>query len=213
MRTWRSSATPTSAASGTLSSWLQHLQGALPSDKAVAATRKKMASLVALTGIGGGLRDSPVILLDGNDPNARASIDADRMRTVLEHRTGLQPETTDRSDLVVQLEQFSAVLGRDCDHAVIEDRRGDGDEPFMERDSSCSLPSASTSMMWLLCPRARPTSIMCHVSLVRIWPRRCLSRERTMGIDITRSEEQRKAVKTVIVVFTCPMMLTSPSRV
>ena len=182
-------------------------QGALPSDKAVAATRKKMASLVALTGIGGGLRDSPVILLDGNDPNTRASIDADRMRTVLEHRTGLQPETTDRSDLVVQLEQFSAVLGRDCDHAVIEDRRGDGEgEPF-KQERELFLQSAFRVNIDDVVALSKGKADLDHVSRVvgqNLAKAMSQATGRTMGIDITRSEEQRKAVKTVIVVIYLP---------
>ena len=181
-------------------------QGALPSDKAVNATRKKLASVVALTGIGGALRESPVIILDGDDSVARASIDADRIRTVLEHFSRLQPETLDRSDLIVQLEQFSSVIGRGCDHARIEDRRNN-DRAFVQ-ERELFLSSAFSPTTREVIALSKGEADLDHVGKVvgeTLGKAMAQATGRTIkGVDNSRAEIQRKSTKMVYMVVFIP---------
>ncbi len=181
-------------------------QGALPTDKAVNATRKKMASIVALTGIAGGWRDSPVIILDGADDVTRASIDADRTRTVLEHFCGLQPETLDRSDLINALELVSSGMGRGCDHARIEDRRGNGDAFTQSRE--LFLSSAFSPTMNEIVALSKGEADLGYVGKMMgetLGKAMSQATGRTgQGVDNSRAHIQRKSMKMVYIVVFIP---------
>ena len=97
-------------------------QDRLPFDVAVAASRKKLESLAALTCIDSGdsINDVPVVLLNmGEEANAKF-VESEHLRLVMEAYSGLQPAMTyDRSDVVVKLEEHSRALGKGCNEAKL----------------------------------------------------------------------------------------------
>ena len=92
-------------------------QDRLPFDVAVAASRKKLESLAALTCIDSGdsINDVPVVLLNmGEEANAKF-VESEHLRLVMEAYSGLQPAMTyDRSDVVVKLEEHCVRSVRDA---------------------------------------------------------------------------------------------------
>ena len=89
-------------------------QDKLPHGLVAGATRKKIAAIVGLTCVDQGhpWNNIPVVMLDLNDPAVQDWVEFECMRHVLEAHRGLQPATTDRSDVTVYMNEFSAALGK-----------------------------------------------------------------------------------------------------
>ena len=117
-------------------------QDRLPRDVAVAASRKKLESVAALTCVDSGdsINAIPVALIDmGEEANAKF-VESEQLRLVMENYCGLQPASTfDRSDVVVKLQEHSHALGKNCNEAklfITDDEHPRGGErlKIQERD-------------------------------------------------------------------------------
>jgi len=97
-------------------------QDRLPRDVAVAASRKKLESVAALTCVDSGdsINAIPVALLDMSEEANAKFVETEQLRLVMENYSGLQPASTfDRSDVVVKLNEHSQALGKGCDEAKL----------------------------------------------------------------------------------------------
>ncbi len=117
-------------------------QDKLPHDVAVAASRKKLESIAALTCVDSGdsINAIPVALVDMSQEACAKFVESEHLRLVMEAHSGLQPAITyDRSDVVVKLQEHSQALGKGCEQAklfISDDEHPRGGEYFgiQERD-------------------------------------------------------------------------------
>ena len=126
-------------------------QDRLPFDVAVAASRKKLESLAALTCIDSGdsINEVPVVLLNmGEEANAKF-VESEHLRLVMEAYSGLQPAMTyDRSDVVVKLEEHSRALGKGCNEAklfITDEEHPKGGERLKIQHETYTSPTQRTS--------------------------------------------------------------------
>jgi hypothetical protein len=97
-------------------------QDRLPYDVAVAASRKKLESIAALTCIDSGdtINSIPVALLDISEEANAKFVESEHVRLAMESYAGLQPALTfDRSDVVVKLQEQSKAIGKGCNEAKL----------------------------------------------------------------------------------------------